>query len=138
MALVLLALCLNAADALRYAPDYLAYFNVFVKPENSWQLLTDSNLDWGQGLLAVRDYEARHPDETLHLAYFGSVDPALYGVRAVPLPPGEPTAGLIAAGASCLSGQVLDEPDGYYWLHEAGTPQTILDHSIWVFNLNER
>ena len=65
MAVVILALCLNAADALRYAPDYLAYFNVFVKPENSWRLLTDSNLDWGQGLLALRAYEQQHPDEDI-------------------------------------------------------------------------
>ena len=36
IAVLLLALVLNAADALRYAPDYLAYFNVFVKPEDSW------------------------------------------------------------------------------------------------------
>ena len=89
MAVVMLALCLNAADALRYAPDYLAYFNVFVKPQNSWRLLTDSNLDWGQGLLALRDYQRQHPTEELWLAYFGSVDPTLYGIKAKPLPPNQ-------------------------------------------------
>ncbi len=136
-ALVVLALCLNAADALRYGPDYLAYFNVFVKPENSWRLLTDSNLDWGQGLIALRDYEASHPEETLHLAYFGSVDPKLYEVRAVPLLPGQPMQGPIAAGASCLSGQVLDEPDAYHWLWPYRSQQ-VLDHSIWLFNLDGR
>ena len=31
-ALIILALCLNAVDALRYAPDYLSYFNIFVRP----------------------------------------------------------------------------------------------------------
>ena len=134
---LVLLLCLNAADALRYAPDYLAYFNVFVNPENSWRLLTDSNLDWGQGLLSLRQYERRHPNETLRLAYFGSVDPKLYGVRALPLPPGEPTKGLVAAGASCLSGQVLDNPDAYHWLWTS-RPQQVLDHSIWLFNLDDR
>ena len=64
-ALVILALCLNAADAVRYAPDYLAYFNIFVKPETSWRLLTDSNLDWGQGLITLRAYEQQHPHESL-------------------------------------------------------------------------
>ena len=113
---VILALCINAADTLRYAPDYLAYFNIFVQPQNSWRLLTDSNLDWGQGLIAVRHYEQQHPDETLHLAYFGSVDPSLYGVRAVPLAPNEPVKGMVIAGATCLSGQTLDDPQGYRWL----------------------
>src|SRR5208283_3442550 len=28
---------LNAADALRSAPDYLSYFNILVKPTNSWR-----------------------------------------------------------------------------------------------------
>src|ERR1019366_8645731 len=80
MIVIVLALCLNAADALRYAPAYLSYFNLLVKPVNSWRLLTDSNLDWGQGLLALRDYQQQHPEEVLHLAYFGSVEPALYGI----------------------------------------------------------
>ncbi len=137
MAVVVLALCLNAADALRYAPDYLAYFTPLVKPANSWQLLTDSNLDWGQGLLALRNYEQQHPDETLHLAYFGSVDPALYGIRAVPLPPGQPVRGKVVAGASCLSGQVLDDPNGYRWLWPY-QPQRLIDHSMWLFDTESR
>ncbi len=130
---LVLALCLNAADALRYAPDYLAYFNIFVKPQKSWRLLTDSNLDWGQGLIALRNYEQQHPDETLRLAYFGSVDPRLYGIRAIPLAPNTQVKGTIVAGASCLSGQVLDDPQAYRWLwpHQ---PQQILDHSMWVFD----
>ncbi len=135
-ALVVLALCLNAADCLRYAPGYLAYFNVFVKPENSWRLLTDSNLDWGQGLLALRAYEAQHPSETLRLAYFGSVDPKLYGIKAAPLEPNAPISGTVAAGASCLSGQVLDDPDAYRWLWSY-QPRQVLDHSIWLFDVGD-
>ena len=133
MALVVLALCLNAADALRYAPDYLAYFNVFVKPENSWRLLTDSSLDWGQGLLALRSYEQQHPNEILHLAYFGSVDPKLYGIRAIALAPNEQVRGTVVAGASCLSGQVLDDYDAYHWLWKY-RPKRVLDHAMWVFD----
>ncbi len=133
IAVLVLALCLNAGDALRYAPDYLAYFNIFVKPDNSWRLLTDSNLDWGQGLIALRNYEQQHPDEMLHLAYFGSVDPSLYGIRALPLAPEEQVKGTIVAGATCLSGQVLDDPQSYRWLWPYKTQQ-ILDHAMWVFD----
>jgi hypothetical protein len=132
-ALVILALCLNAADAVRYAPDYLAYFNIFVKPETSWRLLTDSNLDWGQGLITLRAYEQQHPHESLRLAYFGSVDPVLYGIQATPLPPAVQVSGNVVAGASCLSGQVLDDPDGYHWLWPY-PPRAVLDHSMWVFD----
>jgi hypothetical protein len=133
IAAIILALCLNAADALRYAPDYLAYFNIFVKPENSWRLLTDSNLDWGQGLIALRNYEQQHPAGPVHLAYFGSVDPTLYGIRSAPLAPNEQPKGTIVIGATCLSGQALDDPDSYRWLRSYH-PQQILDHSLWVFD----
>jgi hypothetical protein len=132
--LVVLALCLNAADVMRYAPDYLSYFNITVKPQESWQLLTDSNLDWGQGLIALRNYEQQHPNETLHLAYFGTVDPALYGVRAVPLNPGEMPTGKVVIGATMLSGQTLNDPAGYRWLWTQ-PPERVIDHSMWVYDI---
>ena len=117
MIVVMVWLCLNAADALRCAPDYLAYFNIAVKPQNAWQLLTDSNLDWGQGLIALRKYEQQHPDETLRLAYFGSVAcRSCMGSRRSRCPLEQPVIGKLVVGASCLSGQVLRERDSYWWL----------------------
>ncbi len=134
MIVLLLLLGLNAADALRCAPDYLTYFNVLVKPTNSWRYLTDSNLDWGQGLIALRDYEQKHPDETLHLAYFGSVDPPLYGVRAVGLTPEERVTGTVVVGASALSGQVLPDPNSYRWLLSY-PPKESIDRSMLVYEI---
>jgi len=137
MIVLLLLLALNAADALRSAPDYLTYFNVLVKPANSWRYLTDSNLDWGQGLIALREYEQKHPEETLRLAYFGSVDPALYGVRALPLAPGEHVEGTLVAGASVLSGQVLTDPNSYRWLL-SHPPTQMIDRSMFVFDTQKK
>ena len=137
MIVLLVLLGLNAADALRCAPDYLTYFNVLVKPANSWHYLTDSNLDWGQGLIALREYEQKHPNENLRLAYFGSVNPPLYGVRAVPLAPEDRVTGKVVAGASVLSGQVLADPNGYRWLL-AFPPQQMIDRSMLVFDIREK
>jgi len=131
---VLVALCLNAADVLRSAPDYLSYFNITVKPEESWQLLTDSNLDWGQGLIALRNYERQHPNEELHLAYFGTIDPALYGVRATPLNPGDEPTGTIAIGGTMLSGQTLSDPGAYHWLWTY-PPKRLIDRSMWMYDI---
>ena len=133
-AVIMLALCLNAADALRSAPDYLAYFNIFVNPGQSWRLLTDSNLDWGQGLIAVEAYERAHPGEPIHLAYFGSVDPTLYGVQAPPLVPYQRATGALIVGASCLSGQVLEDSNAYRWLWPV-RPVRTLDGSMWVYDV---
>ena len=133
---LLLVVALNAADALRVAPDYLTYFNILVKPANSWGYLTDSNLDWGQGLISLRDYEWQHPREQLYLAYFGSINPALYGVRATPLAPEERVTGRVVIGASCLSGQVLPDPNSYRWLLSY-PPLQMMDRSMFVYEVRQ-
>ncbi len=71
LGLAVLALLFQVVDGLRYSPNYLSYFNVFVKPANSYKLPADSNLDWGQGLLALREYQRERPSKVVHLAYFG-------------------------------------------------------------------
>jgi hypothetical protein len=105
-----------------------------VRPQKSWYYLTDSNLDWGQGLISLRDYELKHPGESLRLAYFGSVNPALYGVRAEPLAPSEPVTGKVVIGASALSGQVLPDPNSYRWLLQY-KPSDMLDRSMFVYDI---
>ncbi len=132
---LLLVLGLNAADTVRVAPDYLAYFNILVRPQNAWRYLTDSNLDWGQGLIALREYEFQHLGEPLHLAYFGSVNPALYGVRATPLAPNEPVTGKVVVGASALSGQVLPDPNSYRWLLQY-PPKQMIDRAMMVYDVS--
>ena len=133
---VLLALVLvNALDTLRYAPGYLSYFTIFVNPATSWKLLSDSNLDWGQGLLALRKYQAEHPNETIHLAYFGTMDPKLYGIRYVPLGPDERVTGTVVISATHLSGQLLDDPNGYHWATQF-PEKAVLDHVLHVFDVS--
>lgn len=129
-----LLLCLQAADTLRYAPGYLSYFNVFVNPARSYEFLSDSNVDWGQGLIALRKYQAEHPNETLHLAYFGQEDPAWYGIRYVPLREGERATGTVVVSATHLSGQLLKSPASYHWVL-GYRRKAILDHCLYVFEV---
>jgi hypothetical protein len=133
--LVVLLISLNAADALRYAPGYLSYFNIFVRPAESYRLLTDSNLDWGQGLLAVRQYQREHPDEQIWLAYFGSVEPNLYGIEASPLAENQLVSGTVIVSATNLSGQFLKNPSGYHWVLRYPR-KAILDHSMHVYRID--
>ena len=137
MGILMLLAGLNGADGLRYAPGYLSYFNVLVRPAESYHLLTDSNLDWGQGLLALREYQRSHPEERISLSYFGSVDPALYGIQALPLGERERVSGTVIVSATNLSGQFLGEPQSYRWLlqHER---IKILDHSLYVFKVRDK
>jgi 4-amino-4-deoxy-L-arabinose transferase-like glycosyltransferase len=132
--LIVAAILVNAADVLRYAPDYLSYCNILISNRNSYKYFSDSNLDWGQGLLALRRYEEQHPEENIWLAYFGSVDPAVYGVRATRLREGEKRSGTVVISATNLAGQYLADPNGYRWVTKYPL-KTILDHSLFVFTV---
>ncbi len=129
-------LVLNATDALRYAPGYLSYFEIFVPPQTSYRLLADSNLDWGQGLLALRNYQREHPGEPISLAYFGSLDPTVYGIRARPLAENEHATGTVIVSATDLAGEYLKDPNGYRWLLRYRLI-AVLDHCLFVFRVED-
>jgi 4-amino-4-deoxy-L-arabinose transferase-like glycosyltransferase len=131
---LVLAVLLNAADVLRYAPGYLSYSNILIPEQQSYRYFSGSNLDWGQGLVAVRDYEQQHPNENISLAYFGSVDPADYGIHAARLLPGEKRSGTIVIGATDLSGEYLRDSNSYQWVTKYPL-RTILDHCMYVFTV---
>jgi hypothetical protein len=91
-------LCLSATAAATVSihPHYLAYFNaVSGGPARGSDHLIDSNLDWGQDLVNLRDWLREHaPGERVGLAYFGQINPALFTLRGEELdwflPPPEP------------------------------------------------
>ena len=132
--LLISAVVLNAADVLRYAPDYLSYFNIFVKPDRSWTLLSDSNVDWGPGLLALRDYQQKHPSEELHLAYFGSVDPKIYGIRYTQVHESDRATGTVIVSAMDLTGHSFRDPLCYRWVLQYPR-KAILNHTLHVFQV---
>jgi hypothetical protein len=75
-------------------PNHLSYFSAVAGgPSRGYNLLDDSNIDWGQDLPALAAWQRDHPDaQPLYLAYFGTAVPSAYGVSAVPAPPIETNA----------------------------------------------
>jgi hypothetical protein len=74
------------ASTLAY-PHYLSYFNVLSGGSaNGPNLLDDSNIDWGQDLPAVAQWQKENPSTPIKLRYFGTVEPELYGVTAQHMP----------------------------------------------------
>jgi 4-amino-4-deoxy-L-arabinose transferase-like glycosyltransferase len=63
-------------------PFELSYFNELAGgPIGGRHILSDSNLDWGQGLKLLARLQREHPDlRDLTLYYFGDTDPHHYGV----------------------------------------------------------
>jgi 4-amino-4-deoxy-L-arabinose transferase-like glycosyltransferase len=69
----------HAVSSLRAFPDYLAYSNeIWGGPARTFLVLSDSNVDYGQGLVAASKYLRREGTTECWLAYFGSADPAFY------------------------------------------------------------
>lgn len=51
-------------------PNYLAYFNEFAaSSENYYQILNDSNLDWGQDIYRIKEYITKHQLERPYIVY---------------------------------------------------------------------
>ncbi len=70
------------ATVARIHPHELTYFNELAGgPIGGRRILSDSNLDWGQGATALARLQAVRPElRDLTLYYFGDTDPAHYGV----------------------------------------------------------
>jgi 4-amino-4-deoxy-L-arabinose transferase-like glycosyltransferase len=80
---VLAALSWNAVSVLRIHPHYLSYFNeVAGGPDHGWEHLIESNIDWGQDLLFLKQWSEEHPEaRPLRLAYYGGMDAHLIGLE---------------------------------------------------------
>ncbi len=82
---------LQAVEAGLAAPWYLSFFNwPSGGPGGGYRLVNDSNVDWGQGLIALRDEMRQRGIGRIHLAYHGTADPAVYGIDYVPYLGGTP------------------------------------------------
>jgi hypothetical protein len=128
-------------------PDYLAYFNETVGARDRYRILVDSNLDWGQDLKSLKPWMDEHKVENIQLAYFGTADPAYYGIDAVHKPgtwsivlskPHSSAAALdvpyIAISATHLVGLHSSPPNPYakYLLRE---PLTVIGGSIHIYRV---
>lgn len=123
-------------------PDYLAYFNSFVGgSERGYRYASDANVDIGQDLVQLADYLEEADADSVQLLYFGSVDPALYGIDyRVPTGYGlEP--GLFAVSVSLyrMSYEVFDHGSlrrmGPVDVAKLGDPIASIGGSIHVYHV---
>jgi len=146
---VALLLC-QMIGTLRVWPFYLTFFNEIAGgPRNGYRYLADSNVDWGQGLKALRAYlEKQHwPDVRLSSFTF-FIRPELYGVQATPLPPladapavlparFNPSPGIYVISASTLRGLQLIDREMYNWFWHRD-PDDVVANALLVYHVPER
>jgi hypothetical protein len=142
-----LALALVTETALAF-PNYIAFFNTFCGgSRGGLRLLGDSNLDWGQDLPALAQWQHENPDANLYLCYFGSADPVYYGIRYQPFPgtlalrdhdndiPLPRRKGVIAISATLLQGLYLpvDAQFRSLLMRDHLEPIAVLNGSIYLY-----
>jgi hypothetical protein len=133
-------------------PDYIPFFNVLVKwSEGNWRILSDSNIDWGQDLPALAEWQKRS-GEMLKLSYFGVAHPSAYGLNFSALPtwepgpeqvnpahqsfnPADPAPGVYAISVTNLHGLVLGAgQDTFAWFRER-EPEARIGGSIFIYRV---
>jgi tetratricopeptide (TPR) repeat protein len=86
---IVLLLFWQAFSALHIFPTYMAYANeLWGGAANTHKYLGDSNVDWGQQLIATRRYLSRHGIKNCWFIYFpeGAVDTSPYHIPCKRLP----------------------------------------------------
>ncbi|HYV85657.1 MAG TPA: glycosyltransferase family 39 protein [Patescibacteria group bacterium] len=139
------------------SPDHLSYFNetacLWTEPSRigldagsacGTRWLDDSNVDWGQGLKQLKTWlDQNAPGRRIGLAYFGTGQPAAYGIdfdritgRDLErgLPPGlhAISAHLVARALGTL-GEKFGSGPGNWLLHTA--PKAVVGHAYYIYEI---
>jgi 4-amino-4-deoxy-L-arabinose transferase-like glycosyltransferase len=148
--LVVALLVFQAISTSRTYPAYLAYANeLWGGPSQTYRLLSDSNVDWGQQLKAVKRYLDQRSTKDCWFIYFaeGVVDTSYYGIPCKPLPTAdslwvrEPANaprvidGTVLISAGDLSGYEFGAgPLNPYEQFKALRPTAVIDYGVFVYD----
>lgn len=92
--------------SLRFAPNHLSYFNEWAGgPVGGRMHLIDSNLDWGQNLHDLKHEMKQRGLDSIGLAYFGTVPPAVLGIDYELPPSRSPQPGTYAVSVNFVMGR---------------------------------
>jgi hypothetical protein len=140
-------LAVAMVESLSVYPHYLTFFNRLVGgPRHGHEYLVDSNLDWGQDLKGLKRWMDRQGVDHVNLSYFGTADPAYYGIACTHLP-GAPffdedriaaprLPGYVAVSATNLHGVYLERSQRDFYLPLlAREPDAVIGGSIHVYRV---
>jgi predicted membrane-bound dolichyl-phosphate-mannose-protein mannosyltransferase len=133
---------LHVYEAASVHPDHTAFFNTLAGgPDAGPRYLLDSNLDWGQDLGKLAQYMKERNAPHVAIAYFGSADPADFGITVWGLPgtwmtkDREELDSWAAISMTNLYDVYFDKPT-YNWLRER-KPDAQIGRSILVYDLRK-
>lgn len=134
-------------------PHYLTFFNALAGgPRNGWRVLVDSNIDWGQDLAALAEWQAERDVGPLWLSYFGEGRPDYYGMEFIgldsfpprlmnpearPFYPYDPAPGWYAISATNLQGVHFANHDQFAIFRERPAVE-VVGNSILIHRVEPR
>ena len=139
------AIALSVFSVLTAHPWYLSYSSAWAGGRDyAWHVMSDSNVDWGQGLLELRRFMEEEGVQSVRLSYFGSARPAAYGIEYVALPSffrlaqpqtaaAEANPRFTVISATNLQGLYLQGRDPFAPYRER-EPYRMLGHALLVFD----
>ncbi|HUF70518.1 MAG TPA: glycosyltransferase family 39 protein [Longimicrobiales bacterium] len=129
---------------LTYAPNLLSFISEYGPGrDRNHEVLLDSSLDWGQGLIQLRDWMHANEISRIYLSYFGSAVPRGYGIDYIPMPSffslgstppaSEPEPEWLVVSATNLAGLYL--PGDPFAVFRQRDPDAIIAGSLLAFRL---
>ena len=145
-----LAVAFAAASSAREWSYPLSYSNELAPtPDARLRLLGDSNLDWGQGMPALKKWMTREGVRHVYVSAYGTCPPRVYGIEAVALPgfgalepaprrtvPADAGPVYAVVFASNLQGIYLKNPHTYDFLRSR-EPHAVIAGSVWVYDVTD-
>jgi len=153
--LVVIVLGWMVIDAVRAYPDYMSYTNELKLGRPGWQVLSDSNVEWGQDVGALAKYLHQHNETQLCGALSGGwATLELYGISLVDFAPGDlqqARTKYVAVGAGMLNGStvpgglkdangaVLSEEQrrNFFANYRTATPEAVFGNSIYLYRAKQ-
>ena len=124
-------------------PSYLPYFNELKGgPKEGWKYMVDSNVDWGQDLIRLKQFMDQKDISNIKIDYFGGGNLDYYlGGRYQPWGYNlKPSTGWFAVSASAIQWNTLNPPEegNYHWLTDNYQPAAFIGNSILVYQVPEK
>lgn len=140
------ALVWMVVHPLTYYPNFLAYVSEYGPGRSrNYEVLADSSIDWGQGLIQLRDYLREKGISRIYLSYFGSALPSGYGIDYVALPSFfalpqvakvEPEPRYIAISATNLAGAYFGPSDPFKQFRNQ-EPEAVIAQTIYLYRIHD-
>ncbi len=151
VASVVLLFGLMLTEAVRVYPNYLPYTNQLTFGKANWEVLSDSNVEWGDDVKELAKYLRDRGETKIYGALsggWGTIE--MYGVEMIDYAPPDiqlSKTRYVAIGAGHLNGSTVsggmkhengleltdDERQNYFAKYRKETPEAVIGNSIYLY-----